>query len=108
MANAFRRLLINAGKAFPFVFALVVSIGYMETIFAVFTGSVLQDGGGGHILLPAAIGCRRQRGLYRPFRRPSALHLGRGLGVLPVQPTMRTLPCLEFGRKDGIGKDLCG
>lgn len=46
MANAFRRLLINVGKAIPFVFALVVSIGYMETLYAVFTSSVLKDGSG--------------------------------------------------------------
>ena len=49
MATYFRRLLIRIGKVIPFVFAFVVTFGYMETIYAILNESMIVDTDGTYL-----------------------------------------------------------
>lgn len=43
MVTLFRKLLIRAGKVFPFLLAFIVSVGYIENIYSVLTDRIAVD-----------------------------------------------------------------
>ena len=49
MVTLFRKLLIRVGKVIPFVFAFVVALSYIESIYAVSNEIMVADTDGGYV-----------------------------------------------------------
>lgn len=49
MVNLFRKILIRTGKIIPFVFAFVVALSYIESIYAVSNEIMVADTEGGYV-----------------------------------------------------------
>lgn len=43
MANKFRRILINMGKAMPFILVFIVMVSYIETLYAITSQNIVMD-----------------------------------------------------------------
>ena len=49
MVTLFRKILIRTGKIIPFVFAFVVALSYIESIYAVSNEIMVADTDGGYV-----------------------------------------------------------